>query len=223
MNGVGGYAGWRWIFILEGLLTVAIAIVAYFVMYDFPDTASFLTIEERAWAVHRLKYQGSKKSGRMIAESDKFEWKFVRQALTDWQLYLCLLVSRLIYPHLSSNRHLMVLRCTGVSYAHCMAFPSSFQPLSTNLVIQVLLPHFCRNFVHMLISIPAQIAQLLTIPIYLTAAALCVVVCYFSDKAAKAGRSRSPYVFGPMVAILVGFIMASKLHHIPWIRSSIMT
>jgi hypothetical protein len=31
MNGVGGYAGWRWIFILEGLLTVVVAVVAFFV------------------------------------------------------------------------------------------------------------------------------------------------------------------------------------------------
>src|ERR1700753_714441 len=59
MNGVGGYAGWRWIFILEGLLTVVVAIAALFLLYDFPETASFLTPEERAWAAHRLKYQGS--------------------------------------------------------------------------------------------------------------------------------------------------------------------
>lgn len=69
MNGVGGYAGWRWIFILEGLLTIVVAVVAFFVqeaiarktcvgvdiftsVYDFPDTASFLTIEEKAWVTN---------------------------------------------------------------------------------------------------------------------------------------------------------------------------
>lgn len=77
MDGVGGYAGWRWIFILEGLVTVLAAVGAFFALYDFPDTASFLTVEEKAWVVHRLKYQGSKKSGRAIAESDHFEWKYV--------------------------------------------------------------------------------------------------------------------------------------------------
>ena len=79
MDGVAGLAGWKWIFILEGLLTVAVAFLAFFMLYDFPDTASFLSTEERAWVVHRLKYQGSKKSGRAIAESDHFEWKFVRK------------------------------------------------------------------------------------------------------------------------------------------------
>ena len=79
MDGVAGLAGWKWIFILEGLLTVIVAFLAFFLLYDFPDTASFLSTEERAWVVHRLKYQGSKKSGRAIAESDHFEWKFVRK------------------------------------------------------------------------------------------------------------------------------------------------
>jgi hypothetical protein len=51
-------------FILEGIATVLIAFSAFFVLHDFPDTASFLTVEERAWVVHRLKYQGSKGSGQ---------------------------------------------------------------------------------------------------------------------------------------------------------------
>lgn len=79
-------------FILEGLLTVIVAIASYFLIYDLPNTAAFLSEEERAWIIHRLKYQGSKMSGRMVAESDAFEWKYVRQALTDWQLYVNLFV-----------------------------------------------------------------------------------------------------------------------------------
>lgn len=77
MHGVGGLAGWQWIFILEGLLTVVVAILAFFILHDFPDTAGFLSVEEKAWVVHRLKYQGSKKSGRNVAETEHFEWKYV--------------------------------------------------------------------------------------------------------------------------------------------------
>lgn len=55
MNGVGGYEGWRWIFILEGLLTVIVAISAYFLLYDYPDTAKFLTEREREFIIWRLK------------------------------------------------------------------------------------------------------------------------------------------------------------------------
>ena len=171
MNGVGGYAGWRWIFILEGLLTVVIAIVALFLLYDFPETASFLTPEERAWAVHRLKYQGSSRVGRMIAENNKFRWKDVVNAVTDWQLYLGVLMYWGI-----------VCPLYGIS----LFLPTIIDELGYT----------------------AAIAQLLTVPIYITAAVLTLVVCYFSDKAAKAGKSRSPYIFFPMCAILIGFIMA---------------
>lgn len=171
MDGVGGYEGWRWIFILEGLLTVVVAIGAFFMLHDFPETASFLTVEERAWAVHRLKYQGSARSGRMIAESDKFEWKYVVKALTDWQLYVGLLMYWGIVCPL---------------YGIGLFLPTIINQLGYK----------------------AAIAQLLTIPIYITAAILTIIVCYFSDKAAKAGKSRSPYVFFPMLAILGGFIMA---------------
>lgn len=54
----------------------------------------------------------------------------------------------------------------------------------------------------------ASAAQLLTVPIYATAAVVAVVVCWGSDRAAKSGRSRWPYVFGPMCAIMIGFILA---------------
>jgi len=98
MNGVGGLAGWRWIFILEGILTVLVACIAFFTIFDFPDTASFLTEEERAWVVHRLKYQGSKESGQMVAETERFKWRYVADAFTDWQIYLALL-SKYSYTH----------------------------------------------------------------------------------------------------------------------------
>jgi hypothetical protein len=51
-------------------------------------------------------------------------------------------------------------------------------------------------------------AQLLTIPIYATAAVVAVFVCWLSDRAAKAGRSRWPYVFGSLAACLIGYVLA---------------
>src|SRR4051794_9806651 len=40
MNGLGGYAGWRWIFIMEGLATVVMGIACFFVLVDSPALSS---------------------------------------------------------------------------------------------------------------------------------------------------------------------------------------
>ena len=95
MDGVGNLAGWRWIFILEGILTVIVAVIAYFTLYDFPETATFLTEEERAFVVYRLKYQNYKEEadgGVRVAQDDSFQWKFVKAAFLDWQIWTNILV-----------------------------------------------------------------------------------------------------------------------------------
>lgn len=89
MDGVGNYAGWRWIFILEGILTVLVGVVAPFTMYDFPETASFLTDAEREYVIHALRTQTSGEARQEVVEEEaKFRIKYVVDAMTDWQIYI---------------------------------------------------------------------------------------------------------------------------------------
>ncbi|KAI5866520.1 MFS general substrate transporter [Durotheca rogersii] len=95
MDGIGNLEGWRWIFILEGLVTVVVAVISFFVLHDFPETASFLTEEERAFVLFRLKYQGQREgnSGQpQVAEADEFKWKYVLDAFKDWQIWVNIFV-----------------------------------------------------------------------------------------------------------------------------------
>lgn len=60
MDGVGGYEGWRWIFILEGLLTFVFGVASFWWFPKYPKDASFLTEREREyvlWNVHHLTNQ----------------------------------------------------------------------------------------------------------------------------------------------------------------------
>ena len=50
MDGVGGLAGWRWIFILEGIATVLAALYSWIFMPADLGSAKFFTEEERAFA-----------------------------------------------------------------------------------------------------------------------------------------------------------------------------
>ena len=58
MNGIGGHAGWRWIFILEGTITAAFGLVAYFLIVDFPEDAhkswKFLKEDEIQTVIDRI-------------------------------------------------------------------------------------------------------------------------------------------------------------------------
>ncbi|KAI0774142.1 MFS general substrate transporter [Fomes fomentarius] len=54
MDGVGNVAGWKWIFILEGMATVLIALVSMIFLPADLQTAKFFSEEERAFALARL-------------------------------------------------------------------------------------------------------------------------------------------------------------------------
>ncbi|KAF7357748.1 hypothetical protein MVEN_00820700 [Mycena venus] len=83
MSGTRGLLGWSWIFILEGIATVVVGIVAFFVLVDFPATANFLTPEQRAYVVWRKKYDNSS-----VGEEENFEVRHLVEALTDWQVWV---------------------------------------------------------------------------------------------------------------------------------------
>lgn len=56
MNGIGGKPGWRWIFILEGLLTIVISFLVFIVVPDFPEKATFLLPEEKEHLLETLRH-----------------------------------------------------------------------------------------------------------------------------------------------------------------------
>ena len=71
MDGMRGYRGWRWIFILEGVLTCVVAILFFFLLPDFPEDAKWLTEEERAYVKARLRAdQGRSAAERPITTRD---------------------------------------------------------------------------------------------------------------------------------------------------------
>ncbi|EPT03013.1 hypothetical protein FOMPIDRAFT_126735 [Fomitopsis schrenkii] len=83
MAGVGGKGGWAWIFIIEGLVTVVAGVLSFFIIQDFPDTARFLTEEERTFVVRRLQADG-----QISAAGEKLKWRYVWQAIADWKTWL---------------------------------------------------------------------------------------------------------------------------------------
>jgi sugar phosphate permease len=92
MEGVGGLHGWQWIFCLEGIATVLVAILSFFYMHDYPATAKFLTEPERLCIIDILKQDSNNLSSR-------FDTEFVWQAIKDYRTYVQILIySGLLVP-----------------------------------------------------------------------------------------------------------------------------
>ena len=82
LDGNGGYEGWRWIFLIEGILTCLIAGAAYFMIVPWPQDCTFLNPEEKAVLMKRLGADSA--PGRM----DHGSWRAFRACLKDWKIWL---------------------------------------------------------------------------------------------------------------------------------------
>lgn len=93
MNGIRGFRAWRWIFILEGILTCVVALAAFFIIPDFPEKARWLQEDERAYLRARLEAE----QGDPAAES-RITLKDILRVFKDYKvflgglMYFCLIV-----------------------------------------------------------------------------------------------------------------------------------
>jgi MFS family permease len=85
MHGVRNLAGWRWVFLIEGLLTAVVAIILFFFLPDFPEEAKWLTEEERAYMRAKLA-QDSGEAG----EDTHMGWREVLAVFKDCESHFYL-------------------------------------------------------------------------------------------------------------------------------------
>ena len=91
MDGVANLAGWRWIFILEGLVTVLTGLFVFWQLPNSPETASWLTSREKQFIRFRLEQDAGTTEGR-VNTTDKFQFKYLIRALTDWKLWFTVFI-----------------------------------------------------------------------------------------------------------------------------------
>lgn len=90
MDGIRGVAGWRWIFLLEGAVTVAAGLVMPLLIIDTPERAKWLSDDEKRFIDLRLRLSGVRSATQ---EGDKFSWKLLYQTMTDWKICLGILLA----------------------------------------------------------------------------------------------------------------------------------
>lgn len=91
MDGLGNLAGWRWIFILEGALTIAVGFTIPFILPDSPERARWLSSEEKAFLRSRLEHDSGTEKGR-VETLDHFDRKYLIAALSEWKLWFTVFI-----------------------------------------------------------------------------------------------------------------------------------
>ncbi|KAJ5487985.1 hypothetical protein N7530_002285 [Penicillium desertorum] len=85
----GGIEGWRWILIIEGLLTFVCGALSFFALPNSLQSASFLTAEEKQFGEKRLMLDSpGSLEGSLASEAESFKWSEVRRGVLDLQVWL---------------------------------------------------------------------------------------------------------------------------------------
>lgn len=202
MDGIGGKPGWAWIFILEGLLTVIAGAASFWIIQDFPDTAKFLTEEERTVVIRRLQ-----QDDQFSAGGENLKLKYIWKSLLDWKTWVgseypcsvhcsrarslsdsfsaaihgvCLVnffgvtvADRGIADSAVQNGRYVCTRCDRWRFAD-LSFPGPLYAFS------LFLPSIINQ-----LGFTATPANLLTVPVYVLA---CIVTCFVGWLADRYGQ-----------------------------------
>ncbi|KAF2020465.1 permease of the major facilitator superfamily [Aaosphaeria arxii CBS 175.79] len=140
MNQVAGISGWRWLFILEGAPSVLFGIFIFFYLPDYPETAKFLTTEEKELAVLRMEHNGSKGNAAHMT------WADAKEVLTDWRLYIHYIVYFSKSCPFSSLSLFTPSITKGLGYSSLQAQLMTVPPYAAAFVVTILLSFYCDRY-----------------------------------------------------------------------------
>ncbi|KAF8749203.1 Major Facilitator Superfamily [Rhizoctonia solani] len=117
-------------FALEGMLTVIVAIVAFFYLHDYPETARFLTPEEKLAVRARITRDAN-------SLATHFDIKFVWQALGDWKSWMQVIIyTGILIPVYAFSLFLPTI-ITGLGYSGPQAQLLSVPPYVVACIVTI--------------------------------------------------------------------------------------
>ncbi|KZV97993.1 MFS general substrate transporter [Exidia glandulosa HHB12029] len=152
LDGTHGIAGWRWIFIVEGVITAGFGIIAFFVMDDYPITASWLTDRERQ--IILLENEAD----RALLAEEPFDKKQILSAFTDWRVYLWGLVYLATYIPVYSVILSLPSVVAGLGYKGVRATLMACPPYAVGFVVVLASGYTVDKFGHRFLHYTAGIS-----------------------------------------------------------------
>ncbi|MBW0476039.1 hypothetical protein O181_015754 [Austropuccinia psidii MF-1] len=180
LDEVRGIRGWRWLFIIEGVATLAVSVVVVFFLPDWPSNTRWLSAEEKALATLRLQVDKIER-GVSVSEDTKLSSKEAfLAAVKDWRTYLFSFIYLMLLSAITISYFIptitIVLGYTGQT-AQFMTVPPYVVGCIVILVVSRSADYFDDRVFH--IAVPITFAGLmyaLCVPIT-SANARYVLVC----------------------------------------------
>jgi MFS family permease len=96
MHGMAGLEGWRWIFLIEGLVSVAVGVACPWILIDSPELSNWLDEDEKRFLkLRKLAQERTSvvhvrdEAGEIVVpKQTKITWPVLKSVLTDWKIYL---------------------------------------------------------------------------------------------------------------------------------------
>ncbi|KAL4901413.1 hypothetical protein BDW74DRAFT_187652 [Aspergillus multicolor] len=126
LSGVGGMPGWRWLFIIDGIFTIPVALIGFFVFPGVPDSPRPFFLKERDTEIakERMKRANIRRPGRLGLDVFK-------RSAKRWHIYVflfcyaCMILSS--YPSGYMN---LWLKDEGYSVTQINQYPTVIQALN---------------------------------------------------------------------------------------------
>ncbi|KAJ5532218.1 hypothetical protein N7494_008770 [Penicillium frequentans] len=140
MNGAHGLSAWRWLFIIEGAPSCASSVLVWFFLPDYPETAPWLSVEEKELAAYRLQAEGSHGSASAMT------WADAKAVLVDWRLYAHYAVYFGISTPFSSLSLFTPAITAGLGYSNLRAQLMTVPPYAVAYVVTVMVAWSADHF-----------------------------------------------------------------------------
>ncbi|KAH8693569.1 major facilitator superfamily domain-containing protein [Talaromyces proteolyticus] len=121
MNGTGGLKGWRWLFIFDGIISIPIASVGFWLIPDAPSNSKAFYLRDVDKRVGKARMV---RAGR--AEPKGITWKTLKEALSHWPIYVFVLpyIAFVLALHIASYMNLWLKSLDIYSVSKINVIPS---------------------------------------------------------------------------------------------------
>ncbi|EON69581.1 hypothetical protein W97_08841 [Coniosporium apollinis CBS 100218] len=164
LDGAHGIRGWRWLFIVEGVATIVWAVIAHFILLDFPATTKRLSDRERHVALARLAADNV--TARVEGAPKLTSLQALKQCVTNWRVWM-MVAGYMVIVGSSTLSYFYPTLVRGLGYTAIMAQYMTVPIYAVAFVAVLTTGYFCDKYPKV---------RGLVIASWLTLALICAIV-----------------------------------------------